>query len=234
MADGGAGHAKDEWLSVQLRGQRGDLALDVSFSLRARTVVLFGPTGAGKTSVLRAIAGLDTLENSRINLLGQDLTGHSTQQRHVGLVMQHPSLFPHMTVAENVAFGARAHGRAILEEFQLGPLSRRRPSVLSGGERQRVALVRALAARPRALLLDEPFSAMDAATKEQTMRQLDAWLAHTPIPVLFVTHDIAEVFSRNADVVLLERGKVRGQGTAETVLAEQRLLLLAKLGSREK
>lgn len=230
----GAGDTEDEWLRVHLRSKRGDLTLDVSLALSARSVVLFGPSGAGKTSILRAIAGLDAAADSQVVLLGEDLTGRSPQLRHVGFVMQQPSLFPHMTVAENVAFGAKAHSRAILEEFQLGPLSRRRPSVLSGGERQRVALVRALAARPRALLLDEPFSAMDAETKEQTMRQLDAWLFHTPIPVLFVTHDIAEVFSRKAEVVLLERGRVRGQGAAETVLAEQRLMLLSQLGSRGK
>jgi molybdate transport system ATP-binding protein len=164
-------------------------------------------------------------------LLGENLGRNPPQSRRVGFVMQQPSLFPHMTVAENVAFGAQDGGRAILNEFQLDHLATRRPENLSGGERQRVALVRALAARPRALLLDEPFSAMDAATKLQTMQQLDDWLAHNPTPVLFVTHDIAEVFSRKAEVVLVERGKVRGQGAAEKVLAEQRLTLLSQLGS---
>ncbi len=219
-----------EWLHVSIRNQRGDLKLDVSFALRARSAVLFGPSAAGKTSILRAIAGLDVPQSGNVVLLGEDLTRNPPQSRRVGFVMQQPSLFPHMTVAENVAFGAPDDGRAILNEFQLSQLASRRPESLSGGERQRVALVRALAARPRALLLDEPFSAMDAATKLQTMQQLDDWLANNPTPVLFVTHDIAEVFSRKAEVVLLERGKVRGQGAAEKVLAEQRLKLLSQLG----
>jgi ABC-type sulfate/molybdate transport systems ATPase subunit len=180
---------------------------------------------------LRAIAGLDIPNDGNIFLLGEDLARKSPQSRRVGFVMQQPSLFPHMTVAQNVAFGARAHSQSVLEEFQINHLAHRLPAKLSGGERQRVALVRALAAKPRALLLDEPFSAMDAATKELTMYQLDAWLLHNPTPVLFVTHDIAEVFSRKAEVILLDRGRVRGQGAADVVLAEQRLTLLSRLNS---
>jgi molybdate transport system ATP-binding protein len=231
LASLSAGPADGEWLRVDFRERRGELELDVSFASSARSVVLFGPSGAGKTSVLRAIAGLDIPNDGTIFLLGEDLARKSPQSRRVGFVMQQPSLFPHMTVAQNVAFGARAHDRSILEEFQIGHLGHRIPAKLSGGERQRVALVRALAAKPRALLLDEPFSAMDAATKEQTMDQLDAWLRHNPTPVLFVTHDIAEVFSRKAEVILLDRGRVRGQGVAEVVLAEQRLTLLSRLNS---
>ena len=223
--------ANGEWLRVDFRERRGELELDVSFASSARSVVLFGPSGAGKTSVLRAIAGLDIPNDGNIFLLGENLARQSPQSRRVGFVMQQPALFPHMTVAQNVAFGARAHSHSILEEFQINHLGRRLPAKLSGGERQRVALVRALAAEPRALLLDEPFSAMDAATKEQTMHQLDAWLLHNPTPVLFVTHDIAEVFSRKAEVILLDRGRVRGQGAADVVLAEQRLTLLSRLNS---
>jgi molybdate transport system ATP-binding protein len=233
LASLGARPANSEWLRVDFRERRGELELDVSFASSARSVVLFGPSGAGKTSVLRAIAGLDIPSDGNIFLLGEDLARKSPQARRVGFVMQQPSLFPHMTVAQNVAFGARAHSQNILEEFQINHLGHRLPAKLSGGERQRVALVRALAAKPRALLLDEPFSAMDAATKEQTMDQLDAWLRHNSTPVLFVTHDIAEVFSRKAEVILLDRGRVRGQGAAEMVLAEQRLTLLSRLNSSQ-
>ena len=219
-----------EWLRLDFKSQRGELALDVSCAVSARSVVLFGPSAAGKTSVLRAIAGLDFPRSGKIVLFGDSLGRIPAQMRRVGFVMQQPSLFPHMTVAENVGFGARGDGRAVLEEFQLEALAERRPARLSGGERQRVALARALAARPRALLLDEPFSAMDAATKEQTMRQLDGWLGRNQIPVLFVTHDVVEVFARGAEVVLLERGRVCGQGSADVVLAEQRRALLGNLG----
>ena len=222
------------WLRVGFRARRGDLELDVSFALSAGYAVLFGPSGAGKSSVLRVIAGLDDAGHGDAELFGEKLRRSLPQSRRVGFVMQQPSLFPHMTVGENVGFGARGDGTAVLEEFGLGQLGKRRPGTLSGGERQRVALARALAARPRALLLDEPFSAMDAATKEQTMRQLDRWLERNPIPVLFVTHDIAEVFSRRAEVVLLERGKVCGQGRADVVLAEQRRVLLEQLGGTVK
>ena len=219
-----------EWLRVDFRAKRGELEMDVRFSLEQRSAVLFGHSGAGKTSVLRAIAGLDAALHGEIALLGQVLGRTSPQERHVGFVMQQPALFPHMTVQDNIAFGARDHGARVMEEFGLQALAKRRPAMLSGGERQRVALARALAAGPKALLLDEPFSAMDAATKAQTMTQLDAWLARNPVPVLFVTHDIAEVFLREAEVVFLERGKVTAQGAAQVVLAEQRASLLRQLG----
>lgn len=223
-----------EWLRVNFRSSRGGLELNVKFALRALSAVLFGPSGAGKTSVLRMIAGLDTPQSGEIALFGKNLAGNSPQERRVGLVMQQPSLFPHMTIEENVRFAAAAGSVEALEEFQLQALAKRRPATLSGGERQRVALARALAAKPQALLLDEPFSAMDAATKEQTMSQLDAWLARNPVPVLFVTHDLSEVFSREAEVVLLDRGVVRDQGAAAIVLAEQRAVLLARLECKKE
>jgi ABC-type sulfate/molybdate transport systems ATPase subunit len=152
--------------------------------------------------------------------------------------MQEPPLFPHMNVAQNVAFGLHGVGRDLREHrtqealhlCHAAALATRMPRDLSGGERQRVALARALAPRPQLLLLDEPFSALDASLKEQVLRNLTAWLAEHKIPALYVSHTLAEAYQTGAEVMLMEAGQLQAQGPVEKVLAPHRARLLRQLG----
>jgi ABC-type Fe3+/spermidine/putrescine transport system ATPase subunit len=169
---------------------------------------LLGPSGAGKSTLLRCIAGLDRTYTGRVLLDGQALDGLPPHRRGVGLMFQEPALFPHLTVAQNVAFGLPYHGvpRAArradalrwLDLVGLGDRADAAVDELSGGQRSRVALARTLAARPRAVLLDEPLSGLDAALRLDLGTRVKALLAAQGVPALWVTHDEAEA-SRLAD-----------------------------------
>jgi len=185
-------------------------------------VALLGPSGSGKTTLLRILAGLEHPDRGSAMIDGVDLASQSARQRNVGLVFQHYALFRHLDVFENIAFALRvrhrskdevdARVRELLKLIQLESLERRLPSQLSGGQRQRVALARALAARPRVLLLDEPFGALDA----QVRAELRGWLRrlHDEIHLttVFVTHDQDEAFEVADQVVVMNRGKVEQIG----------------------
>jgi sulfate transport system ATP-binding protein len=206
---------------------------DVSFSVPAgQLVALLGPSGGGKTTMLRIIAGLDTADAGSVLLEGEDATTVSVRNRGVGFVFQHYALFRHMSVFENVAFGLRVRPKrtrpsedeikkkvhALLELVQLDFLADRLPSQLSGGQRQRVALARALAVEPKVLLLDEPFGALDANVR----RELREWLRrlHDEIHLtsVFVTHDQEEALDLADRVVIINHGAIEQDGTAEDVL----------------
>jgi molybdate transport system ATP-binding protein len=207
--------------------------------------VLFGPSGAGKTSMLRILGGLTRPERGRVVLDGRILVETEGRvwvppaERGIGFVAQQPALFPHMDVTGNVAFGLSRLGRRssrervgeMLQLFQAGHLARRRPADLSGGEKQRVALARALAPGPRLLLLDEPFTGLDADLKVSILEPLTAWLAERKIPALYVSHDVGEAFQTAADVMVIERGKIQAHGPAPVVLAARRQQLLRQLGA---
>ena len=210
-------------LDLELEVVRDHFALDVALQLPPGPTVLVGPNGAGKSTLLRAILGAVPVRRGRIALDGRTLLDTArglslpTEERRVGWVPQEYALFPHLTVRENVAFGTpgpsgQARAEATLEQLALLPLATRRPGALSGGERQKVALARALAAGPGALLLDEPLAALDADTRETTR----AFLAHTlrrlAIPSLVVTHDLRDLMALGAPLVLLESGRVRWTG----------------------
>lgn len=159
-------------------------------------------------------------------------------RRQIGFVTQRQSLFPHLTAAENIAFGLaklpleqrRQRTGEMLRLFHAEALALRRPAELSGGEKQRIALARAVAPAPRLLLLDEPFTGLDSALKESIFVDLENWFGQNATPVLFVTHDIGEAFRMGAEVVMLGEGRVLGQGSAADVLATERERVLGYLG----
>ena len=189
------------------------------------TVALVGPSGAGKTSVLRAVAGLVRPEAGRIGLHGETWVDAERgvfvppEERRVGLVFQEYALFPHLTVRQNVAFGGKARVDELLERFRLTKLAGARPRELSGGERQRVALARALAREPGVLLLDEPLSALDAHTKTTVRVELEELLRELDLPTLIVTHDYEDAAALAETVGVLVEGRLRQLGTPEELVA---------------
>jgi len=196
-------------------------ALDVAFHAPPGVTVVFGPSGSGKTTLLECLAGLATPEIGAIAVRGEPLFDSSRKinlpppERRVGYVFQELALFPHMTAAENIAFGVRAAGeekqalvRDVLQRFDITRVAERRPDEISGGERQRVALARALVTRPRLLLLDEPFSALDDELKLAIIGDLKRWLEANSIPVLLVTHDRQEAGVLGERMLRLKEGKV--------------------------
>ena len=230
-------------LEADILCRRGGFVLEARFALRSPWTVLFGRSGAGKTTLLRVLAGLASPERGRIVRRGQVLTdtagiavppGIGPGRRRIGFVTQQAALFPHLTARANVAFGLaglsgqerKARVTEMLRLFEAEPLEERRPAALSGGERQRIALARALAPRPDLLLLDEPFAALDAAARVAMIDKLRA----SGVPVLYVSHDLADAWQTNADALVLEAGRIAAQGEARAVLSEYRALLLAQLG----
>ena len=197
-------------LGVDLRVARGEIGF------------LLGPSGSGKSTVLRCIAGLEPGYGGSVLLDGAPLDGLPTHRRGVGMLFQEPALFPHLTVAKNVAFGLRYHGtsRAAerksalewLEVVGLAPKADARVDELSGGQRQRVALARTLAARPRAVLLDEPLSALDQALREELGERIRTILRREGVPALWVTHDESEARRLGDRAWRLEEGKAVAAG----------------------
>jgi molybdate transport system ATP-binding protein len=209
--------------------------LDVRLSVGAETVALVGPSGAGKTTVLRAIAGLRAPDRGRI-ALGSDVwfdavagVDRPPDVRSVGLVFQEYALFPHMTVRRNVGFGAGATGvDALLERLGIAHLAGERPGHLSGGERQRVALARALAREPGVLLLDEPLSALDAHTRASVRAHLQDVLAQLALPTLVVTHDFRDATALADRVGVIVDGRLRQVATVDELLRHPRDAFVAR------
>ena len=186
-----------------------------------KLTALVGPSGSGKTTFLRLVSGLEDPTSGRVYLGGRDVTDLSTRERRVGVVFQGYALFKHMTVAENIGFGPRmlrlpgdpdARVRDLLELVELPHVARRFPGQLSGGQRQRVALARALAAEPKVLLLDEPFSALDPEVRAALRAGLSDVLRRAGVTAVMVSHDQAEAFEMADDVVVFRRGAPAAQG----------------------
>lgn len=199
---------------------------DVSFALgNGEILALLGPSGCGKTTTLRMIAGFEHPEAGDITLHGKSILAQPPQQRRIGIVFQDYALFPHMTLGQNVAFAMRhlpkaqrqSRAREWLDLVGLAELSERMPDELSGGQQQRVALARTLAAEPRLVLLDEPFSNLDAALRESTRKEVRQLFKAAGTSVILVTHDQAEALSFADQVGVMHAGRLVQVGRPEHV-----------------
>lgn len=217
-------------LCLRLKHQLSDVTLDMSLEAPPGVTVLFGPSGAGKTTVLRAVAGLLTPDQGQITLAGRTLFGRGINlpphKRRIGYVFQEPRLFPHRTVAQNLDYGARLTRRApplpcarIIDILGIGALLDRRPATLSGGERQRVAIGRALLSAPDILLADEPLAALDDSRKHKILTCFETLRDDLHIPILYVTHDPAEVARLATTVAVLDKGRLTHHGPAGPILS---------------
>lgn len=219
-------------LSVDVEKRWGDFCLSARFDVGSEVLVLFGPSGAGKTTCLNAIAGLLTPDAGEIMLDGKPLFRKSrpgpainlpARSRHVGYVLQQYALFPHLTAIENVAYPVRGQpdnrqqAQAFLERMEIGHLAGRYPPELSGGQQQRVAIARTLAANPRALLLDEPFSALDAAIRQRLQMHLTMLQAELDLPVLYVTHRLEDALAVGQRIAVIQNGCVEQVGPIHDV-----------------
>jgi putative spermidine/putrescine transport system ATP-binding protein len=190
-------------------------------------VSLLGPSGCGKTTLLRIIAGLLSADRGNVRLDGEDITAKPPHRRDVGVVFQNYALFPHLSVAENVAFGLKARRRAagdiaptvrrFLELVHLTDFADRSVRALSGGQQQRVAVARALAVRPKLLLLDEPFSALDRKLRETMQIELRRLLRELGTTAVFVTHDQDEALTMSDRIAVMNRGAIEQLAAPETI-----------------
>lgn len=237
-------------LAVEFRLCQGVLDLDLRFVVQQPWSILFGPSGSGKTTVLRTIAGFVKPPSGRIVAFDGRVLLDSGEGvfvephlRPVRTAAQGARLFPHMTLRDNIAFGTGWRSKPadadqlvddVLGLFGLRGMWNRMPRELSGGEGQKAAVARAVASAVTSdktiLLLDEPFSGLDLRVRDELLARLKDWLAGWKIPVLSVTHDVAEAFQLGAEVIKIAEGKVVEQGPVEVVLAEERKRLLAQLG----
>ncbi|OED41755.1 hypothetical protein AB833_09025 [Chromatiales bacterium (ex Bugula neritina AB1)] len=230
---------------MQLRvNQQAPIALDAKLNCDAgELMALVGPSGAGKSTLLRIIAGLMKPETGSISCAGQqwlDTESNiflSAQQRRVGFVFQQYALFPHLSALQNVAQACRnlgktqSHARAMhwLKKVNLDGLEARRPDQLSGGQQQRVGIARALAREPKVLLLDEPFSAVDRATRERLYRELATLRRELSIPAILVTHDLDEAIILSDQVSMLSQGTTLQSGSVLEVINRPISVLVARL-----
>ena len=220
-------------LTVAVEKNLGAFSIDARFDSEGGVTALFGPSGAGKTSIINMIAGLMTPDSGRIAHDGVVLFDSAAgidmkaAQRRIGTVFQDGRLFPHMSIRHNLDYGrwmggyskdhaAFAHAVALLD---IGHLLDRRPGKLSGGERQRVAVGRALLMRPRLLLLDEPLASLDAGRKDDILPYLERLRDEARVPMIYVSHDASEVKRIASRVVRIESGKVAAVGGSELLTA---------------
>jgi molybdopterin-binding protein len=206
---------------AQLSARAGRFALsDVTFTVpRGAWSIVLGPAGSGKTTLLETIAGVRRAASGRVMLRGEDVTRRAPEERRVGIVHQHGYLFPHLSVAENVAYGARDAGAAeeMARRFGADALAARSVESLSGGERQIVALARALAPAPDILLLDEPFAALDPRRRVRVRAELRRLQRERAMTVMHVTHDFVEAGTLGDLAMVMDAGRISQLGTPETL-----------------
>lgn len=213
-------------LSVRIRRRLTQFDLEVDVCCPYAATAVFGPSGAGKTSLLNAVAGLLKPDEGEIVLDGETLFDSAAgidlapEARHLGVVLQDDLLFPHLSVDDNLRYGYRLLPRAVrrldpgrvVELLEIGSLLGRRPAHLSGGERQRVALGRALLSSPRMLLMDEPLASLDQGLKSRIIPYLRHIRSDLGIPILYVSHSVAEILELTGQVIVLETGRVLAHG----------------------
>jgi molybdate transport system ATP-binding protein len=228
-------------LRVRARLTRGAFLLDVNFIVPPGITILFGPSGAGKSTLLDCIAGLvapdegELIAGVHILFSSRRKSSLPPQVRQLGYLFQSLALFPHLTAKQNIDYGLVHLEKAprekavaeILAQFHLENLASRKPAQLSGGEAQRVALARSLVTNPEALLLDEPLSGLDAGLKNSIISDLRAWNAQHQIPILYVTHDRAEVDALGERVITMDHGQIVQQGVPREILDAPRQQTLA-------
>lgn len=202
-------------LTVDITKPLNHFTLHVNFTVHDEIVALFGPSGAGKSSILSCIAGLSKVSKGRIELRGRTLSTNDIltvpiQQRRIGYLFQDYALFPHMTVWQNIAYGmkSKTFAHQLMDELQISHLRDMYPHMISGGEKQRVALTRAIATEPDALLLDEPFSALDEDTKHRAHEELLRIHALRKIPVILVTHNHTEAEKIASRMLYIQDGQL--------------------------
>ncbi|MGY2700568.1 MULTISPECIES: sulfate/molybdate ABC transporter ATP-binding protein [unclassified Nocardioides] len=223
-------------MSIEVKGvskRFGDFVAldDVNVSLpTGQLTALLGPSGGGKSTLLRIIAGLDSADTGTVTIAGTEATHLPPQKRNVGFVFQHYAVFKHMTVAKNVAFGLEIRKRPkaeiaakvdeLLRLVHLSQFAHRLPSQLSGGQRQRMALARALAVEPTVLLLDEPFGALDAKVRKELREWLRRLHDEVHVTTVFVTHDQEEAMEVADEIVVINEGRVEQVGTPDELYDE--------------
>jgi len=220
-------------LSVKVKKKLNGFSLDSEWEIGDELTILFGRSGAGKTLTLQMIAGLLSPDQGFIHLNESTFFDSSSgrnlppQKRSCGYVFQDLALFPHMTIRENILYGAHGLSRVereqsadnMIEKFRIMGLEKKYPSEISGGQKQRVALARALIRKPDALLLDEPFSALDNPLRAEMQQFLKEIHREFPIPTIFVTHDVFEAYSMADKIIIYANGSVAQSGTPKDVFS---------------
>ena len=223
-------------MQISLQHSFADFVLDVAFDVPAGVTALFGPSGSGKSSVIKALAGLMRPDRGRISVGGQVLLDTDQRinlpphRRRIGCVFQDDRLFPHLSVRQNLLYGrwfspdkGGVSFEAVVKMLGIAPLLARRPQTLSGGERQRVAIGRALLANPQILAMDEPLAALDEARKAEIMPYLEHLRDQTQIPILYVSHSVSEITRLAGSVVVLGKGQVLKTGPVAAVFSDPNL-----------
>lgn len=223
-------------LSISLKKNMGVFNLDVSLNVNDGVTAIIGPSGAGKTSLLNIIAGLLPADKATITIDGHDVAHLPAHKRGMGYVFQEGLLFPHMSVEENLRYGAKNLAKNDFDElvdlFNLSALLERQPHTLSGGEARRVAIARALFSQPDVLLLDEPLSGIDPARRQSFFPYLESLRATAKMPVFYVSHQMDEVMRLADHVVVMDQGKVALSGRLEDIAQEAEFTKLA--GNNER
>jgi molybdate transport system ATP-binding protein len=220
-------------LLVDVSHRAGDFALEAAFESTGRLTALFGPSGSGKTTLVNVLAGLVAPRQGRVVVDGRTLLDTSRRvfvpahRRRVGYVFQDARLFPHMSVRANLTYGRffvakserRADFDAVVAMLDIAPLLDRRPASLSGGEKQRVAIGRALLASPQLILMDEPLASLDEARKGEILPYVERLRDEAKVPIVYVSHSVAEVARLATDIAVLERGRLAAFGPTADILS---------------